>query len=168
MTLRYNTVLKEDQQLVKALQNSKQEKETMASRLEFLEEQLAETEAAVSETYSSANISLLNQYEAMQRDRNDNKDFIIQLQMKLLQSQEESEKRTREVRNYLFSGQMSAHTLFRQSFSCHQHFNNNKTIWRANHPPSQHMLNYEGRSSTWSNRSRACKGALCCHHTTHV
>lgn len=97
MTLRYNTVLKEDQQLRKALEVSKQEKDMMANKLEFLENQLAETEAAASETYNHANISLRAQYEAMQRDRNDNKDFIIQLQMKLLQSQEEFEKRTHEV-----------------------------------------------------------------------
>jgi hypothetical protein len=44
----------------------------------------------------------------------------------------------------------------------------NLQIWRAN-PSSQHMLNYEGRSSTWSNRRLVIyKGALCCHHTTHV
>ncbi|XP_031554126.1 E3 ubiquitin-protein ligase BRE1-like [Actinia tenebrosa] len=72
----------------------------MESKLEFLENQLAETEAAASETYNNANKSLRAQYEAMQRDRNDNKDFIIQLQMKLLQSQEEFEKRTHEFEDY--------------------------------------------------------------------
>lgn len=58
---------------------------------------LGETEAVASKTYSDASYTLINQYDAMQKDRNVNKDFIIQLQMKLLQSKEKYEGKTREV-----------------------------------------------------------------------
>ena len=97
MTLRYNHLLKEDQGLRKALQICNCEKTALANRLEILENALDESEAVASKTYSDASFTLLSQYEVMQQDRNGNKNFIIQLQMKLLQSQEEYEKQKREV-----------------------------------------------------------------------
>lgn len=97
MTLRYNNILKENEQLRKATQQSARDKNELANRIDVLEMMLAEAEAVASKTYSDASYTLMNQYDTIQKDRNVNKDFIIQLQLKLLQSQEKYEEKTRQV-----------------------------------------------------------------------
>ena len=94
ITIRYDSVLREKDQLEKRLDKASSDLQVEQRRVVELERQKSETESLLFETHSSAKKvgeGAVQHFHTMSRELNERNNYIIALQMKLLSAQEEVE-----------------------------------------------------------------------------